>query len=123
MTYTPPVNDQTYYITKYALTGGIVKVKGYLCESRRTDGTLIDDYGGKMVSVVWVAGEYRLESATFHNPEWHTTLEAAQARVEEMKAAKLKSLRKQVAKLEATCVSVMPIDDRTALAGTQESEE
>ena len=122
--YTPPVNNQTYYITKYALTGGIVKVKGRLCESRRADGTLVDDYGGTMVEVVWAAAaRFGTATATFYKDEWHTTLEAAQDRVQEMKAAKLKSLRKQVAKLEATCVSSMPIDDRTALAGTPETEE
>ncbi len=120
---TRTANDQTYYITKYALTGGIVKVKGRLCESRRADGTLVDDYGGTMVKVVWVAVRFGTDTATFHKGEWHTSLEAAQDRVQEMKAAKLKSLRKQVAKLEATCVSSMPIDDRTALAGTPETEE
>ena len=101
----------------------IVKVKGRLCESRRADGTLVDDYGGTMVKVVWVAVRFGTDTATFHKGEWHTSLEAAQDRVQEMKAAKLKSLRKQVAKLEATCVSSMPIDVRTALAGTPETEE
>lgn len=121
---TRPVNDQTYYITKYALTGGIMKVKGYLCESRRPDGVLVDDYGGKMVSVVWVPDpSFGSGSTLFHKPEWHTTLEAAQSRLEEMKAAKLRSLRKQVDKLEGLCVSSMPIDDRTALAATPEGEE
>ena len=120
MAYTPPVNDQTYYITKYALTGGIAKVKGHLCEDRRLDGTLLEDYGGRMISVVW---EGRSLPTYFHMGEWHTTLEAAQARVEEMKAAKLKSLRKQVAKYETLSVSFMPIDDRTALAGALRTEE
>lgn len=63
------------------------------------------------------------DTALFHKGEWHTTLEGAQARVEVMKAAKLKSLRKQVVKLEATCVSSLPIDDRTALAEKPETEE
>ena len=121
--YTPPVNNQTYYITKYALTGGIVKVKGRLCESRRPDGTLVDDYGGTMDKGVWVAVRFGTDTATFHKGEWHTTLEAAQDRVQAMKSAKLKFLRKQVAKLEATCVSSLPIDDRTALADTSETEE
>jgi hypothetical protein len=40
-----------------------------------------------------------------------------------MKAARLKSLRKQVAKLEATCVSSLPVEDRTALAEKPETEE
>lgn len=123
MPYTPPVNDQTYYITKYALTGGIVKVKGYLCESRRTDGTLVDDYGGNLISVVWAARRFGAATANFHKGEWHTTLEAAQDRVQAMKAARLKSLRKQVAKLEATCVPSLPIDDRTELAEKSETEE
>ena len=110
--YTPPDNDQTYFITQYALTVGVVKVMGHPQEG----------FEGRTVSVVW-QDSWSGRRAMFRKPDWHTTLEAAQDRVQAMKAAKLKSLRKQVAKLEATCVSSMPIDDRTALAATPEGEE
>jgi hypothetical protein len=108
MVYTPPANDQTYFITQYALTVGIVKVKGHLNEG--------------FVSVVW-EDSWSGRRAMFRKPDWHTTIEAAQDRVQAMKAAKLKSLRKQVAKLEATCVSSLPVEDRTALAEKPETEE
>lgn len=88
---------KTFYITQYALTKGILVGQGRLCESRRSDGVLLDDYGGRMVSVIWPGGLNG--EALFHKPDWHDTLEAAQERVAKMVAAKLATIDKQRAAL------------------------
>lgn len=73
-----------FYITKYALTGGIQLVEaievgdGFLRDSRSRFQTLYH-------------GEGR---------EWHRTYASALGRAEEMRIAKSVSLRKSLAKLE-----------------------
>ena len=74
----------TYYVTKYALTMGILRVH---------DGTIVDN---KYLS----AGEgYR--HLFINRTDWFDTLEAAQARVREMRAKRIASARKTIKKLEA----------------------
>lgn len=68
------------YITKYALTEGIMERDG-------------EETGSGMVRVP--TGHCFPEHAYFHRNEWHTTREAAVARAEQMRAAKLKSIEKQ----------------------------
>lgn len=77
----------TAYVTKYALTTGIYAV----------DAELRSDISPKMIS--YKRGGYVAEQA-FGN-EWHRTPEAAIARAEEMRIAKIDSLRKQIARLAA----------------------
>lgn len=69
------------YITKYALTRGIIEADARLCEAG----------GGSMVMVR--PGEY------YHNDNWHQTRAEAEAVAESMRVAKLEALQKQVAKL------------------------
>ncbi len=83
----------TYYITKYALTAGIMKVFGEEC-----------DIPG-MINCG--PGVY------FRSSEWHTTIEAAEARVAAMVQAKLKSLRKKEDALKAMLLNGAKLDDRT----------
>lgn len=74
-----------YWITKYALSSGIFILKG---------GELIDaGYLHKM--------EPETHTQHFYGPrEYHTTREAAVAKAKEMAKLKIKSLQKQIAKLE-----------------------
>lgn len=97
---------ETFYISKYALSIGIVKVRG-----RRTETS-------NGVSVCWAAGWSG--QAHFYKEEWHTTLDAAQTQATKMRAGKIKSLQKQLAKLQAA--TSVKVSDRTALRGAQEHE-
>jgi hypothetical protein len=75
----------TVFVTQYALRGGIKEVE------------LIETDGG-MAVVKWegaLNGQWY-----FHGKGWHRTREAAVERAEEMRVAKIASLRKQIAKLE-----------------------
>jgi hypothetical protein len=76
----------TVYVTKYALTVGITETTAHRNH--------VDD--GVFVQVHWGRGW-----EVFPLRYVHLTEDAAQARVHEMCEAKLKSLRKQVAKVEA----------------------
>lgn len=75
------------FVSKYALTIGILQVDGVICDppsmiSYRDGG--YDNY---------VHGEGR---------EWHRSLSEASARAEAMRDKKIASLRKQISKLEAS---------------------
>lgn len=72
------------YITQYALTKGVIAVDAELCSE-----TMIS-YGN-----VGYGSQYA------HGNDWHLTPEAALARAEEMRKAKIVSLRKSIAKMEA----------------------
>lgn len=77
----------TAFITTYALSEGILEVKGVVCHNISSD-------------MLW----YRLPKAMFdsyaHGKNWHRTKEAALARAEEMRQRKIASLKKQIEKLE-----------------------
>jgi hypothetical protein len=75
------------YITKYALTAGVYLADGEVAET--SDSMFV--VRGKQ------GGEY------FHGEglDWHRTWEPALDRAKEMRANKLVSLRKQIAKLES----------------------
>lgn len=73
----------TAYITNLALTGGIQEKKVRAC--RGSD---------RMVEDAERQGYY------YHGKNWHTTKEEAVKRAEEMRIKKIKSLRKQLEKLE-----------------------
>lgn len=75
----------TYYVTKYALTAGILKVNG----EPSKDGSFISfKRGGNS----WLA-EYA------HGKDFHSTLEAANLRVEEIRQKKIISAEKTLDKL------------------------
>lgn len=71
------------WITKYALTSGILEKEAEVC----TDN---------MISVK-DTGYY---TVYFHGNEWHKSRESAIAKAEEMRKKKIASLKKQIEKLE-----------------------
>ena len=85
----------TAWVTKYALTDGIQKVAGTVCHE--TCSTLLS-YQARNGYHGW--------TALVHGKDWHRTPEAALARAEEMRKAKIASLKKSIAKLEAMTFSV-----------------
>lgn len=74
------------WITKYALTEGIQKAQASVCGNN-----------GRLVRAVQSGGT----TGFFHGEDWHRTETAARERAEEMRAAKIKSLETQLAKLRA----------------------
>lgn len=73
------------WVTKYALTAGIEMVDARICG----DGCMI------------AYGDIGYGPQFAHGKEWHLTPEAALARAEEMRKAKIASMTKRVAKLVA----------------------
>lgn len=76
----------TYYVTKYALTEGVIVIPRDRAELF-ADGTAIK----------W--GRWSL-TAHGKGKDWHDTRESAEKRVEQMKARKRASLHKSLAKLD-----------------------
>lgn len=74
------------YITKYALTKGIIEAELIKTDSDRATVPSLSN------------PEYR---QMFYKGEWFYTLEQAKIRAEEMREAKLKSLDKQMKKVSA----------------------
>ena len=72
----------TAWVTKNALTDGVIVV----------NGTVSHDISSTMLS--WEPYGYA------HGKDWHRTPEAALARAEEMRKAKIVSLRNSLAKME-----------------------
>ena len=72
------------WVTKYALTKGIEVVDAEVC-----DGEGMISYGN-----VGYGSQYA------YGKDWHRTPEAALARAEEMRKAKIASLHKSIAKFE-----------------------
>jgi len=81
------------WITKYALTQGIFDVTGR-----------VSDYTPDMLGVV--NEDCRTEYYHGEGREWHRTEAAAIQRAEQMRVAKLASLRKSIARLEKLTFSV-----------------
>lgn len=77
------------FVTKYALTEGIREVDARIC-TRTSEGMIV--YANNGGYQQYAHGEGR---------DWHRTREAAVKRAEEMRAAKLKSIAKQIKLLEA----------------------
>ena len=89
---------ETVYITKYALSQGILKVEAEVVS---------DD--GDMIS--WrPEGKYTLRQY-FHGRgrDWHTTLESAMKRAEDMRLRKVASLNKQLHKIATTAIQVVEL--------------
>jgi hypothetical protein len=83
------------YVTKYALTRGILLVEAEQCI----------DIDPSMIAF----GE--MDHA--HGEDWHLSLEAALSRAEVMRRRKLAALRKQVARLEKLKIKVVEVDSPT----------
>ena len=79
----------TAWVTKYALTDGIQKVSGTVRHETSSD----------MLSYIGSRYDWR---ECVHDNDWHRTPEAALARAEEMRKNKIASLKKSLAKMEAT---------------------
>lgn len=75
----------TAYITKYALTSGIKQVEVEDCFDSAPD------------MIREVAERF---PAYYHGDDWHRTREEAVQRAEEMRKAKIASVKKQLARLE-----------------------
>lgn len=80
------------WITKYALTAGILAAEGELSE--RNAGTFI--YKSKPRELLNFV----------HGNDWHTTESAAFNRAEEMRQKKIASLKKQIKKLQGMQIEV-----------------
>jgi hypothetical protein len=72
------------WITKYALTEGIYSVDVEDCFN---------------ISEKMVTGLNRRDGC-YHKPHWHRTRKEAVVQAEKMRAAKIRSLRKSIAKME-----------------------
>lgn len=71
------------WITKYALTRGILERDGDICEGNTNLFRVTNKYP-----------EY------YHGGDWHKTEEAARAKAEKMRLLKIKSLKKSLDNLE-----------------------
>ena len=75
------------WVTKYALSDGVYMVEGDVCHE--TSSSMLKwttRHGG---------------TSTTHGKDWHRTPEQALARAEEMRIAKIESLKKSIKKMEA----------------------
>lgn len=81
----------TAYVTKYALTQGILTVNAQLCERSSTE--MIEVVGSRSGGV----------SQYFHGKgkDWHTSMADAIAKANEMRLKKIESMKKQIEKLES----------------------
>lgn len=73
------------WITKYVFTQGIIECHAELC----------NDVSDKMIAVSGAS-----YTSHYHKPYWHTSKKAALQHAEELRLKKIKSLRKQISKLE-----------------------
>lgn len=79
------------YVTKYALTEGILTMEAQPCQ---------------VVTMIEVKPKDNGFTQYFHNREWHTDLEEAKARAEEMRQNKIKNLKKQLKRMETMEIKV-----------------
>ena len=75
------------WVTKHALSDGIYMVEGDVCHGIWTD---MLKWGVKCGG-----------TASAHGKDWHRTPEAALARAEEIRLARIESLKKSIRKLES----------------------
>ena len=77
-----------YYITKYALTSGVMFLEG--------EKTNFDD----MIRT-------REHNNCYHRPDWHESWAEARLQIQKMRVAKIKSLKRQLDKLEAMSIDAL----------------
>lgn len=73
------------WITKYALTKGVFEINAEICED--TQESMIEEVGAGWLTY-------------YHKPHWWPSKESALLRAEQMRNAKIKSLQKQITKLD-----------------------
>ncbi len=78
-------SDCSVWVTKYALTRGIIKTHARYCR----EGMIAFRIEGSASSYVFA-----------HRKDWHHTRTSAIARAEEMRKGKIASLKRQIASLE-----------------------
>jgi len=83
------------YLTKYALTSGIMVVDAEEC--LQFNG---DPYSSRMIAFKFPGGTYT-EYAHGEGKDWHLTPESAITRAETMRTKKIAALQKQIKKLES----------------------
>lgn len=88
----------TIYVTKYALTRGILVYESSIEDLVDRDGSVIvrDPDGIN-------------KRAYYRGNDWHISPDAAMARAEEMRTAKIDSLRKQLSRMQALEIRVEKI--------------
>ncbi len=74
------------WVTRYALSDGVYMVEGDVC------------HGTSSGMLKWINRWGGIE--TVHGKDWHRTPESALARAEEMRLAKIESLKKSIKKME-----------------------
>jgi len=94
------------WITKYVLTEGIKVVDAEVCGD------------GKMIAY----GNVGYGSQYAHGKDWHRTPEAALARAEEVRKAKIASLKKSIAKFEVMIFTAPNAKSTGAARHEQEKE-
>lgn len=80
-----------FWVTKYALSAGIIEVEGEI--SNTCDDMLVCQRVGVLAS----RSRY---DEYFHGKDWHRTKVSAITRAEDMRVAKIASLEKQLKKLK-----------------------
>lgn len=101
MAYVPIDTDKPAYVTKYALTKGILKF-----EPDKYELTLDTEHGFLRVA-------FSFHSISYHQKDWTLNLEEAQDRATRMREAKILSLKRRIEKLSkvtAAKVVVMNYD-------------
>jgi hypothetical protein len=83
----------TAWVTKWALTQGIFKVRATVCTNTVPDGSMIS---WNFTSSLPGWSEY----AHREGKDWHRTVQGAVARAEVMRKGKIATLRKKIAELE-----------------------
>ena len=84
----------TAYVTKYALTAGILKL-------------VVEDYSNIAEGMVQQAVPQGSYPNKYHASQWARTREAALLAAEAMRAKKIKSLERQIARLKALEIRVV----------------
>lgn len=78
-----------FFVTKYALSQGILKFDGLLGQGR-----------SKGVASGRISGEGSMAYFFGEGKDWHLTLESALKRAEELRKAKLVALHRQISEIE-----------------------
>lgn len=104
----PPLapDTRTIYVTKYALSRGILRAEAEVREERQA-ATVRTDRG----------------SFCFRGNDWHLTLEGARARLRVLRDRKVSALRKQLLELEALEVAGATATPYAAEETMSESED
>jgi hypothetical protein len=81
-----------FFITKYALTKGILEMTGEVVREKS-----VDELGRMGRSVVECVGQF--SHRYYHGDDWHQTREEALVRVEKMRLQKIAAMEKKLEKL------------------------